>query len=226
MPGLSVALHAVAVRLYGLACSHIGALSHVFVNGCMYNGFPASDVKSTGAIVNDMRTMTNGVVTRGVLLDLPRVLGLPFLGGDVRLSINALERAEQENGVEVQPGDVLIVHKGRERRVASEGVFDPVEHGVPGLHPECVPWLHSRGVAVLGSDYMNDPQPNWDCKGWPIPIHYLGICGMGMALLHNLQTEALANLCARLHRSSFLLTIAPLNIPGATGSPVNPIAMF
>jgi hypothetical protein len=79
---------------------------------------------------------------------------------------------------------------------------------------------------MLGSDYMNDPQPNWDCDRWPIPIHYLGICGMGMALLHNLDTEAVARHCESLGRWEFLLTIAPLKIPGATGSPANPIAMF
>ena len=79
---------------------------------------------------------------------------------------------------------------------------------------------------MLGSDYMNDPQPNWDCEGWPIPIHYLGICGMGMALMHALDTQRLASQCRALKRWTFLLSIAPLNIPGATGSPVNPIAML
>ena len=73
---------------------------------------------------------------------------------------------------------------------------------------------------------MNDPQPNWDCPGWPIPIHYLGICGMGMTLLHNLDTEALAEHCRRLGRWEFLLTVAPLKIPGGTGSPLNPIALL
>jgi kynurenine formamidase len=121
---------------------------------------------------------------------------------------------------------VLVIHKGRERRVSREGVFDPVVDGMPGLHPLCVPWLHDRGVAMLGSDYMNDPQPNWACEAWPIPVHYLGICGMGMTLLHNLETQALADACVHFGRSTFLLTIAPLKVPGGTGSPVNPVAVL
>ena len=97
---------------------------------------------------------------------------------------------------------------------------------MPGLHPECAEWLHQRGVAVLGSDYMNDPQPNWDCADWPLPIHYLGICGMGMTLMHNLETQALANHCAASGRYGFQITLAALKIPSATGSPLNPIVLF
>ena len=226
VPGLSVALDYIGVQHHGVACSHVDALCHVFVNHEMYNGYPASDVKSTGALKNDMQSMADGVVTRGVLLDLPRLKSCAFLEGDVRLSQEDLEAAERAQGVTVARGDVLIVHKGRQNRVDAVGLFDPVSAGMPGLHPQCASWLHERGVALLGSDYMNDPQPNWNCDGWPIPIHYLGICGMGMALLHNLDTEAVARHCEAIERWEFLLTIAPLKIPGATGSPANPVAMF
>tara|TARA_R110002072_G_scaffold56097_4_gene145529 strand:- start:8509 stop:9453 length:945 start_codon:yes stop_codon:yes gene_type:complete len=226
VPGLSVALDYIGVETHGIACSHIDALCHVFVGHKMYNGFPASEVKSTGALKNDMTPMEEGIVTRGVLLDLPRIKKQTFLDGFDRITIQDLERAEQEQGLKVEPGDVLLIHKGRQARVESVGLFDPVVSGMPGLHPECATWLHQRGVAVLGSDYMNDPQPNWINEQWPIPIHYLGICGMGMALLHNLDTEVLARHCDGSSRWEFLLTIAPLKIPGATGSPVNPVAMF
>ncbi|MEQ8860848.1 MAG: cyclase family protein [Pseudomonadales bacterium] len=226
VPGLSVALDYIGVQHHGIACSHIDALCHVFVRSRMYNGYPASEVRSTGARRNDIKPMANGIVTRGVLLDLPRLLGVEFLDGFYRIRAEDLSRAEATAGLEVSPGDVLFVHKGRQRRVAREGHTDPNQTGMPGLHPECARWLHQRGVAVLGSDYMNDPQPNWDCEGWPIPIHYLGICGMGMTLMHALDTQALADACAREGRWEFLTTLAPLNIPGATGSPLNPIAIL
>ena len=226
VPGLSVALDYIGVQHHGIACSHIDALCHVFVRERMYNGYPASDVRSTGAVRNDMTPMADGIVTRGVLLDLPSAAKTFTLDGFHRITADELSRAEESGGVRVEPGDVLIVHKGRQRRVADEGHTDPIVTGMPGLHPECAPWLHERGVSVLGSDYMNDPQPNWDCPGWPIPIHYLGICGMGMTLLHNLDTEALAEHCRCLGRFEFLLTIAPLKIPGGTGSPLNPIALL
>jgi len=224
--GLSVALDYLGVACHGGATSHVDALCHVFVKGRMYNGYPATDVKSTGATRNDVWPMREGIVTRGVLLDVPRVLGSPYLGGDARISVAELEAAEAAEGLRVEAGDVLIVHTGREARKLAEGPFDPGVAGLAGLHPECAPWLHARGVAVLGADGMNDPQPNWRNERWPLPIHYLGICGMGMTLLHNLETERLARYCAEIGQWNFLLTVAPLKAKGATGSPVNPIAMF
>ncbi|MEQ8484577.1 MAG: cyclase family protein [Pseudomonadales bacterium] len=226
VPGLSVALDYIGVQHHGVACSHIDALCHVFRQERMYNGYPASDVRSTGALRNDMTPMFDGIVTRGVLFDLAGAAEPGYLEGGMRISAADLQAAEQRAGVRVEPGDVLIVHKGRQRRVEAGGLFDPVAAGMPGLHPECALWLHERGVAVLGSDYMNDPQPNWDCEGWPIPIHYLGICGMGMTLMHSLDTEALAEHCRAARRFEFLLCVAPLKVRGGTGSPVNPIAMF
>jgi kynurenine formamidase len=226
VPGLAVAIDYIGVQHHGIACSHIDALCHVVVGERMYNGYPASEVRSTGAARNDLRPMADGIVTRGVLLDLPELLGLAWLPGNHIVTPSELDATERRAGLSVEPGDVLLIHKGRQRRVTEVGLFDPVGAGMPGLHPDCAGWLYDRGVAVLGSDYMNDPQPNWECPGWPIPIHYLGICGMGMALLHNLDTQALADTCARLERREFLLTIAPLKIAGGTGSPVNPVAMF
>ncbi|XOV83275.1 MAG: cyclase family protein [bacterium] len=226
VPGLSVALDYIGVQQHGIACSHIDALCHVFVRQKMYNGYPASDVKSTGAFKNDVRPMSDGIVSRGVLLDLPGLLDVPYLPGNFRISKEMLNAAASRQNLVLSSGDILLVHKGRERRVASEGLTDPEDAGMPGLHPECAELFHSAGVSLLGSDYMNDPQPNWTCSDWPIPMHYLGICGMGMTLLHNLDTQALADQCQALQRWHFLLTIAPLKIYGATGSPVNPIAMF
>ncbi|MEQ9450571.1 MAG: cyclase family protein [Pseudomonadales bacterium] len=226
VPGLSVALDYIGIQHHGVACSHIDALCHVFVKHQMYNGYPATDVKSTGATRNDMTPMFDGVVTRGVLLDIPRLHGTPYLTGDVRIGVDDLLAAEREQGVMVSSGDLLIVHKGREQRLLAEGPIDPNADGMPGLHAECVEFLHERGVVVLGSDYMHDPQPNWVCEDWPLPIHYLGICGMGMTLIHNMDTRELAQYCQQSKRSAFLVTVAPLKVVGGTGSPVNPIAMF
>jgi kynurenine formamidase len=227
VPGLAVALDYLGVACHGIATSHIDALCHVFVRQRMYNGYPAADVKSTGALRNDLRPMADGIVTRGVLLDMPRYFGVPFLSGSVRIGSSDLDGAARKQQVLVEPGDVLLVHKGRERRKQTEGPFDPAAAGLAGLHPECAVWLKEHGVAVLGSDGMNDPQPNWSTTtNWPIPIHYLGICGMGMALMHNLDTERLARHCEAVGRWHFLLTIAPLKVPGATGSPANPVALF
>ena len=224
-PDLNVALDYLGVECHGVATSHVDALCHVFVKGRMYNDFPATDVKSSGALRNDLMPMADGVVTRGVVLDVPAVLGVPFLDASVRIGIEHLEAAERHQNVTVTSGDVLLVHLGREARIRAEGVVDSSK-GLAGLHPECAGWLHERGVAMLGSDGMNDPQPNWTAKGWPIPIHYLGICGMGMTLMHNLETDRLVSSCRERSRYEWLFTMAALKVPGGTGSPANPLAIF
>jgi kynurenine formamidase len=225
VPGLNVALDYIGVECHGVAASHVDALCHVFVGGKMYNGYPATDVRSTGAIHNDVMPMADGVVSRGVVLDIPGHLGVDYLPGDYRISVADLEAAEARHGTRVESGDVLLVHLGRERRTAAEGQFNSAE-GLAGLHPECVPWFHERGVAMLGSDGMNDPQPNWTAEEWPLPVHYLGICGMGMTLMHNLSTVELVSKTNEQQRSDFLFTLAALKIPGATGSPANPLALL
>jgi kynurenine formamidase len=224
-PDLNVALDYIGVECHGVATSHVDALCHVFVGGRMYNGYAATEVRSTGAERNDVMPMADGVVTRGVLLDVPRLKGVPYLAPDYRISIADLEAAEAMQNVQVESGDVLIVHLGREARTAAEGLFNSAE-GLAGLHPECVGWFSERGVAMLGSDGMNDPQPNWQADGWPIPVHYLGICGMGMTLMHNLETARLAERLSAGRRGDFLFALAPLKVPGATGSPANPLAIF
>ena len=58
------------------------------------------------------------------------------------------------------------------------------------------------------------------------PIHRFAIVSRGMNLLDNLDLDAAAETAARLNRWEFMLVVAPLRVPGGTGSPVNPIAIF
>jgi kynurenine formamidase len=95
-----------------------------------------------------------------------------------------------------------------------------------GLHPECLPWLHEREIAMLGSDGISDPMPFLGVADWPFPVHQIGITAMGLHLVDNMALGALAELCTSLGRWSFLFTMAPLRIPRGTGCPVNPVAVL
>jgi kynurenine formamidase len=226
VPGLQTAMDFVGVAFHGMAVSHIDALCHVFVDGRMYNGFPASDVKSIGALRNSIIVAREGIVSRGVLLDIPRLRGVPWLPGGDSIGPDELAAAERAQGVRVEPGDVLLVAGGRDARRAREGPWDPNQGGIPGLHPECIPWLHERDVAVLGSDGVSDPLPGAGIERWPIPVHQCALVAMGVHLLDNLMLGRLLETCARLGRWEFLFTVAPLRVDRGTGSPVNPIAVF
>jgi kynurenine formamidase len=224
--GLEACMDFVGVAFHGMAVSHIDALCHVLVEGRMYNGRPASAVKSTGAEAGSILVAGEGIVGRGVLLDVPRLRGVPWLEGDACIAPEELVAAEQGAGLRVGEGDILLVSTGRDARRAARGPWNPNEDGLAGLHPECVPWLRERDVAVLGSDGVSDPLPGNAAAGWPIPVHQCTLVAMGVHLLDNLALGALAEACARHGRWEFLFAVAPLRIAGGTGSPVNPLAVF
>jgi kynurenine formamidase len=224
--GLETALDFVGVAFHGMATSHIDALCHVFVNGQMYNGFAATDVKSTGAQRGSIMCAGDGIVSRGVLLDIPRLRGVPWLEPNTAIEPGEVEAAEAAQGVSVGEGDILLVATGRDARRGSEGPWNPVTGGLAGLHPECIPWLHERGVAVLGSDGVSDPLPGQGPEGWPMPVHQCCLVAMGVHLLDNLRLDRLADSCSAQERWSFLFQVAPLRVEKGTGSPVNPIAVL
>ena len=95
-----------------------------------------------------------------------------------------------------------------------------------GLHAECIPWIHERGVAVLGSDAISDAILGPAIEGWAMPVHQCTLVAMGVHLLDNLALGDLGAACAELGQYDFQLTVAPLRIEGGTGSPVNPIALL
>jgi len=226
VPHLETALDYIGIACHGMATSHIDALCHVFVRGQMYNGFPASDVRSTGAARNSIMAARDGIVGRGVLLDLPRLRGVPWLEPGASIARDELEAAERAQNVRISEGDILLIGTGRDARRRELGAWDPVRVGLAGLDPGCIPLLHERGIAVLGCDGISDPLPSAGVEGWPIPVHQCCLVAMGVHLLDNLELGRLAAACAARKRWEFLFNVAPLRIERATGSPVNPVALF
>lgn len=224
-PGATGSGDYLAIRFHGYAHTHIDALCHMFWDGKLYNGHDQRAITSQGAGVGSIAAAEGGIVTRGVLIDAPRLRGRPWLEPGEALYPEDLEAAEMAEGVRLEEGDALLVYTGRWRRREEKGPWDVNAEGLAGLHAACLPWLHARGVALLGGDGVSDVMPS----GFPavgLPIHRVGIVAMGLHLLDNCDLEALAEACAARSRWEFLLLVAPLRIPGGTGSPVNPIAVF
>ena len=213
--------------VHGLGLTHIDALCHMFVRGEMYNGRPASMVRSTGSEANTIMSASDGVVGRGVLLDVPLALGLDFLDPSYSVTVADLEASESAQGLTVGTGDLLIVSTGRDRRkFVGNGRLDPFGRGLPGLHPLTLTWLHEREVALLASDGISDRMPFTSIPEWPFPVHQIGIVAIGLHLIDNLRLDTVTDVCRREKRWEFLMTVAPMRVPGGTGSPVNPIAVF
>jgi kynurenine formamidase len=213
-----------AISPHGMAHTHLDALCHIFYKGKMYNGFPATDVTSAGAMRNAITAGESGIVSRGVLLDIPAARGRDWLEPGDPIHPDDLEAAEQAQGVRVEEGDILLVRTGRWKRSAQAGAWNGRET-LAGLHAACLPWLRDRGVAVLGCDGISDVLPS-GVEGVGLPIHTVAIPGLGLHLIDNAQLEDVAVACAERRRWAFLLTLAPLRLARGTASPINPIALF
>jgi kynurenine formamidase len=204
--------------------SHIDALCHAVLDGALYNGRPQSSLTVEGAGADAIEALKDGLVARGVLLDVPRLREVAWLEPGEHVLISDLEGCEREQGVSVGQGDVLLVRTGHSRRRAEVGPWDTSRAKV-GLHPTCARFLADRGVAALGSDGNNDTAPSASA-GIDFPIHALALNAMGLHLLDYLQLDDVAAACERNRRWEFLFAAAPLWIPGGTGSPLNPTAIF
>jgi kynurenine formamidase len=221
IPGYEGTGDYVGTAVHGLGITHVDALCHMFVRGEMYNGRPPSDVMSDGARTNTLMSLADGVVGRGVLLDIPRVRGVSALDAGDQIMLADLAAAEADHGVQVATGDVLLVATGRGPHADGADFA-----GFAGMHPECLPWLREREVAVLGSDGISDAVPGLGIPNWPFPIHQVGIVAIGLHLIDNMALTGLAAECAARARWEFLFMFSPLRIVGGTGCPVNPIAVL
>jgi kynurenine formamidase len=227
VPGLECSLDFIGIAYHGLASTHIDALCHVFVERLMYNGVPATEVRSTGARRNTIMCARDGIVGRAVLLDIPRLRKASFLDPAEPVHADELSAAESAQGVKVGEGDILLVVVGRDARREEKPPAPGESPPLGGLHPDCIPWLHARKIALLGSDGVQDPVPSpAPIEDWPIPVHMCGLVAMGLHLLDNLYLADLQKACAEERRWEFFLTVAPLRIEKGTGSPINPIAIF
>lgn len=222
--GLHFAADRIAMNVHGDVNSHIDALCHVIYDGKLYNDVPASTLTSLGASELSIDMVRDGIVGRGVLLDIPRVRGVPWLEPGDQVTAGDLVAAERAQGVQVRAGDLLLVRVGHRRRRNELGPWDAAAARA-GLHPLALQFVAQRRVAALGSDSNNDTAPSC-VDGVAFPVHVLAINAMGLHLLDYLQFEVLAPLCDAENRWSFLCVVAPLRLTAATGSPVNPIAVL
>ena len=210
------------VSYHGQATTHLDALCHVWNQDGMWQGRdPAQEIGFDGAHFGAVTNWSNGIITRGVLLDIPKLRGEPFVTQERPIHGWELEDAAAAEGVRVEPGDALLVYGGRE---AWNRVNPPWGVGTsrPGLHASCLPFVRDSDVALLVWDMM-DFMPN----GYDIPWSMHGVIfAYGVGLVDNALLEPLAGACAEESRYEFLLMALPLVVAGGTGSPLNPVALF
>ncbi|MBI3210364.1 MAG: cyclase family protein [Candidatus Solibacter usitatus] len=212
------------VLYHGYAHSHMDSLCHIFYKGQMYNGFPQTAVTASGAGKLGIQNYKQGIFTRAVLMDIPRLKGVPYLEPGTPVYPEDFDAWEKKTGIRVGAGDVLLLRTGRWARRAEKGSWD-VSNKAAGMHSTCAKWLKQRDVAMIGSDAGSDLAPS-GIPNVSHPIHRLALIAMGVPIFDNLDLEAVGIESAKRNRFEFLLTAAPIAVPGGTGSPLNPIAVF
>jgi kynurenine formamidase len=217
-------LDKIGVSFHGYQHTHLDALCHMFWQGKMYNGFSQEEVTKDGAAKLAIANLKQGIFTRGVLIDLPRLKGVSYLEPATAIYPEDLDAWEKKTKIKVSAGDVIFVRTGRWARRAAVGPWD-VSRNSAGLHASCARWIRQRDVAIIGSDAASDLLPS-GIEGVSHPIHQLVLVAMGVHIFDNCDLEALGEACAARNRWEFLLTAAPIVVAGGTGSPLNPIATF
>jgi kynurenine formamidase len=193
------------IEYHGGRLSHFDALCHVSYNGKLYNGLNFKEVVTErGCSKLSVNSAREGIVTRGVLLDLP-----------ARVRRQDVEDWEKKTGVKIGPGDALLL---RSHRPGDKPAF-----GAAGYDPSLIPFLKERDIALLGND---SAQEGGTIDGVAIPIHTFTIVALGLNLLDNLALDEVAATADKLKRWEFMLVVAPLRMENGAGSPVNVIATF
>jgi kynurenine formamidase len=207
--------------------THWDALAHVFHRGKMYNDRDASLVTERGAAKNGIAVLRDRLVARALLVDVARCRDVDALEPGYEITVDDLERALHDGGVDAATGDVLLVRTGRLGSVLRTGAWDEfIDAPEPGIGLAALPWLHEKQVAAIATDtWAVEVLPSRE-PGLDYPVHAVAIPYMGLLLGEMFALDELAGACAADAGHEMLLCAAPLPFVGGVGSPVNPIAVL
>ena len=212
---------------HDVAFTHLDAVSHIFWDGKIYNGRRIDDVVTTegGLSFGSVDVAASGLVTRGVLIDIPALRGVDWLPFGESVFPEDLDAALERQNVTVQPGDAVLLRTGYDRiRHETEDRLS-MTSGQQGWHASCLPWLRERDVAYIGCDTGQDALPS-GYESIMLPVHTIGQSAMGLWLVDHCDLYELSRTAERLQQWDFLLSVSPIRFEATSGSAVNPIATF
>ncbi|GAA3294066.1 cyclase family protein [Streptomyces cinereospinus] len=201
------------LNTHHVGMTHIDAVAHIPFDGHVYPGVPLAEAVAGGTVRHGgTGAFTDGILTRGVLLDLAPG---DRLSPGHQVTGRDLTDAETRAGVRVEPGDALVVRAGWSQ------LNDP-SGSLPAVSLDAVAWMAEREVGLYAGDIGDRPP----APGTPLPLHQVALARLGMPIIDCAEVTDLADTCRRLGRFSFLFVAAVPAIQGASGLPVNPLAVF
>lgn len=201
--------------------THIDALAHVSHDGHLYSGVDAAEAQVGGRFEDGGAHLIQPYVGRGVLLDVPAVLGLERCEPGFEILPEHLEMAADRQGTPLRPGDVAIVRSGWGQLWDEGAAYVGADSGVPGVGEAGAVWLADRDPAMVGADTIAFERLAPGAGHALLPAHRVLLVERGINIIETMALEGLAATTAR----EFLLVLAPLPIHGATGAPVRPLAV-
>ena len=201
-------------------------LGHIFYGETMWNGYDARLVDSTGAKKNGIHKARAGMIGRGILLDIPRFRGGDYLEDGYGIGNDELDQCAKAQGVEVRPGDFVIVRTGQMEHCLARGDWGAYAAGdAPGLRFETAEWIHRKQIAAICLDTWGcEVRPNESTEAFQ-PWHWIVIPMIGIWMGEIFYLKDLADDCAKDKVYEFLFCAPVLPITGAVGSPINPIVL-
>lgn len=201
--------------------THIDALAHVSVDGRLHDGVDALQAQAGGGFTTGAIDTLAPVVGRGVLLDVPAALGVPVLEPAYEITPEDLDRTVAHQGTPVGAGDVVLIRSGWGSRYDDREAYIGHASGVPGVGADGAHWLAARRVRMAGADTIAFERLAAGSGHSLLPAHRVLLVEHGINLIEAMALEELAAAGVR----EFTIVLAHLNIVGATGSPVRPLAV-
>jgi kynurenine formamidase len=208
-----------AISMYTHTGTHVDTLNHFGYRGKIFNNFSAKEnLGSRGWDVCGAEKHPP-TIARGILLDIPALLGIPVLPPSYGVGPQDLQNALKKQGTELLPGDVVMVRTGQmQAHWPSVEKFMP---NPPGLTRAGAAFLCEAGAITVGTDTASFEQLPSTEPGNFLPVHCYMLAEAGVPIMEIVLLDELA--AEKLYEFAFFG--ACIRLRGATGAPMRPIAM-
>jgi kynurenine formamidase len=207
--------------LGGHVGTHVDALAHVSHQGKLFGGTKASSTQSNEGLSHLGIDTFEPYVGRAVLLDVAALHGVASLPPAYEVTATDLRDAADRARVTIARGDVVLVGTGWSRNWEHPELFNGQTNGAPGPGVEAAQWLATFAPRAVGAETIAFEHIPAGSGHALLPVHTIMLVEHGINLIETMNLAPLLDASV----SELAVVINPLNIRGASGAPVRPLAI-